>query len=52
MERPGWQIRLEVDLDVSSTAVAYDLTARLDAFENGDPVFHRAWHAEVPRDGA
>ena len=52
MERPGWRIRLEVDLGVSSTALAYHLTAQLDAFENDDPVFHRVWDTEVPRDGA
>jgi hypothetical protein len=52
MERPGWQIRIEVGLAVSSTAQSYRLVSDLEAFENGDPVFRRAWDAEVPRDGA
>ena len=52
MERPGWQIRLEVGLAVSATAEAYRIISDLEAFENGDAVFRRTWDAEVPRDHA
>lgn len=52
MERPGWQIRLEVGLAASSTVDSYRLVSDLEAFENDHSVFHRAWDTNVPRDGA
>jgi len=52
MERPGWQIRLEVSLAASSTGQAYRLMSDLEAFENGESVFRRGWDAEIARDRA
>ena len=49
-ERPGWSIRIDTRLEVTSTPDAFEIAWTVDAEENGRP-FHRAEdRASVPRD--
>jgi len=50
MSRSEWQVRVETQLQVSSTASSFLLRASLRAWEGADEVCHREWDRSIPRD--
>jgi len=52
MERPGWRIRIDVEVDCTCDRSAYRLRTRYEAFEDDASVFRRTWDARIPRDDA
>ncbi len=50
MAREGWNVRTEVLTKVTSTADAFVLHAKLDAWDGDSAVFSRSWDLQVPRD--
>ena len=48
--RPGWRIRTETFSRLSSTALAFVLYSRLEAYEGEQLIFQREWKLEIPRD--
>jgi hypothetical protein len=50
LSRNEWQIRVETQLRMSSTADAYLLHGSLRAFEGANEVYHREWDRSIPRD--
>jgi hypothetical protein len=52
MERPGWRIRIEVEVTCICNASSYFLQTTFEAFENGASIFRREWDAEFARDAA
>ena len=48
--RGNWRIRVETRTRLTSTGDTFELHADLDAFENGDRIFHRTWDRSIPRD--
>jgi putative CocE/NonD family hydrolase len=50
MGREGWNVRTEVLTQITSTAEAFVLHAKLDAWEGETAVFSRSWDLQVPRD--
>ncbi|HVR31304.1 MAG TPA: CocE/NonD family hydrolase [Acidimicrobiia bacterium] len=50
MARDGWVIETSTTTALSSTTDQFVIDAELVASENGAEVFHRSWHAEIPRD--
>jgi hypothetical protein len=50
LSRNDWQIRIETQLRMSSTADAFLLQGSLRAFEGANEVCHRDWDRSIPRD--
>ena len=50
LSRNEWQIRVETQLRLSSTANAFLLQGRLRAFEGANEVCRRDWDRFIPRD--
>jgi hypothetical protein len=50
MGREGWDIRIEVETEMTATAGAFRLVGRLEAFENDVSVAVREWEDVTPRD--
>ena len=50
MGRDGWRIRTEAQTRISCTAGDFVLHARLQAWEDDDKVFERAWERRIARD--
>jgi hypothetical protein len=50
LSRNEWQIRVETQLRLSSTANAFLLQGRLRAFEGANEVCRRDWDRSIPRD--
>ena len=50
MGRPGWNVRTEVSTRINSTAEAFVLHAKLEAWEDQTRVFSRTWDLQLPRD--
>jgi hypothetical protein len=50
LQRGAWAVRIETRLELSATATAFRLRARLAASEGGAPVCEREWDESIPRD--
>jgi hypothetical protein len=50
MSRDAWQIRVETQMRLSSTANAFLLQGGLRAWEGANEVCHREWDRSIPRD--
>jgi len=50
MSRDAWQIRLETQMRLSSTAAAFLLQTNLRAFDGANEVCRRDWDRSIPRD--
>ena len=50
MSRDEWQIRVETQIRLSSTASAFRLQGRLRAWEGANEVCRREWDRSIPRD--
>lgn len=50
LRRGEWSIRVESEAQLSTTATAFRIVAKLTAFESDERVFERAWDEEIPRD--
>jgi hypothetical protein len=50
VSRNEWQIRVETQLQMSSTGNAFLLQGSLRAFEGDNEVCHRDWDRSIPRD--
>ena len=50
MSRDAWQIRVETQMRLSSTADAFLLQGSLRAFEGANEVCRRDWDRSIPRD--
>jgi hypothetical protein len=50
LQRGEWSVRIETRLELSSSASAFRLRARLAAFEGGSPICEREWDEEIERD--
>lgn len=50
MGREGWNVRTEVLTRITSTAEAFVLHAKLEAFEGETRVCDRTWNVQIPRD--
>ncbi len=50
LRRGEWSIRVESSTQLSATATAFRIVARLTAFEGDERVFERSWDEEIPRD--
>ena len=48
-ERPGWSVRIDTQLDVSSTPDAFHIAWRIDAWEGETPFHFVARQTSVPR---
>jgi hypothetical protein len=48
--RGAWRTRVETDSRMTSSATAFHVTQRLDAFEADERVFTRTWELSFPRD--
>ena len=48
--RGAWQTRVETDSRMTSSATAFHVTQRLDAYEGDERVFTRTWEFSFPRD--
>jgi predicted acyl esterase len=49
-ERPGWSIRIDVQLEVTSTEKSFEIAWTINAEENDQPFHYEARYASVPRD--
>jgi hypothetical protein len=49
--RGDWQTRVETDSAMTSTADAFHVTQRLDAYEGEECIRSRTWELRLPRDG-
>jgi putative CocE/NonD family hydrolase len=49
LRRDGWQIRIETETSMTSTATDYRLTGTVRTFENGEPFMTRTFDETVPR---
>ncbi len=50
MSREEWQIRIETQIRLSSTASVFQLQQTLRAWEGANEVCHREWDRSIPRD--
>jgi hypothetical protein len=50
LQRGAWAVRIETRLELSATATAFRLRARLAAFEGEAPVCEREWDESIGRD--
>jgi putative CocE/NonD family hydrolase len=50
MQRPGWDIRIEVLCTMTADADTFFLSGEMQAFEAGQSVIRRVWREEIPRD--
>lgn len=50
MQRPGWDIRIEVSCGMSSTKSDFEIWGELEAFEDGKSITTRKWREKVKRD--
>lgn len=50
MQRPGWDIRIEVLCTMTSDADTFFLSGELEALEGGRSVVRRTWREEIARD--
>lgn len=48
--REHWQVTVKTTSTMSATASTFQVTNVLDAYEAGQRVFTKTWHAELPRD--
>ncbi len=48
--RGNWGVNTRSSTTMTSDAENFYLTARLEAFENGEPVFERTWEETIGRD--
>jgi hypothetical protein len=51
LRRDGWAVRVESRVSLAATRDAFELTADLDAFEDGVCLRSRHWRCSIPRDG-
>ncbi len=51
LEREGWRVRTETRSVMWADAENFHIRAELDAYENGERVYHKTWETSVPRDG-
>ncbi len=47
----GHQIRIETSQVLTSDKRDFHVEAKLDAYEDGQPIFSRSWSEQIPRDG-
>ena len=50
LRREQWNIMVDTRIETTATASEFHVVAKLDATENGAPVFSRSWHERIPRD--
>ncbi len=50
LQRAAWSVRIETRLELSCSATAFRLRARLTAFEGGSRVCEREWDEEIKRE--
>ena len=50
LQRPGWDIRIEVSCGMSATPEAFRIEGTLEAFESGTSFACREWREDIPRD--
>ena len=48
--RANWSVKTRSSSTMTCDAENFFLTARLEAFESGEPVFDRTWHETIERD--
>src|SRR5690606_36583393 len=51
LRRREWQVAIETEIHISSTAEEFVVAARLDAWEADEKVFTRRWDERIPRVG-
>ncbi len=51
LRRGTWRVSIETEIQIACTKTEFVVTARLDAWEGDDRVFHRSWDERVPRVG-
>jgi hypothetical protein len=50
LQRGAWSVRIETRLELSCSATAFRLRARLAAFEGAERVCEREWDEEIKRE--
>jgi putative CocE/NonD family hydrolase len=51
LRRASWSVAVETEVRIACTKSEFLCTARLDAWEGEEQVFHRTWDERVPRRG-